>query len=903
MNQTAFAEQRQLLAAELLGRGHRALRLRIGPDNQAGADLILQRIDIREAMFEGIQARLVCLSTSADLPLRNFIGQSAEVQIVTDQGDLHGICMLVTDARAGQSDGSLAVYELQATDALAIMDLRTNSRVFRGKSDLEIVELLVDEWRQRSPELAACFELQELGLERERYPGREFVHQANISDARFVRYLLRRSGISWFFRPAPEQSNPAHQMVLFDDAYVLPAWPFGAVRYHRDAPTEQRDSITQLVLERQLVPGGAERKTWDYKQVGMLDTTRPARVDQGPSGNSLARLLIDARIEPPHTANDSAHHLRRTDRVADWHDMQAKSVRGQSGVRNLAVGQYIRIDGHPIVDAHPSDEREYVVTRLHHRAENNLPKQLQAQVHLLLGAQDDEHTQKDERRYRNSFEAIRRDVPLVPGYDAQRDAPRAMPLTALVVGPADEEVHTDELGRIKIQFQGFRGEDHAHADGAGASGTDRDSAWVRWATGLAGAGFGIDFIPRVGQEVVVDFVGGDPDKPLVIGVVHNARNTPTAFSDVGHLPGNRYVSGTKTREIHGGGHNQVRHDDTAGQINLQAASSHASSQLNAGWLTHPRRDGKGQARGEGIEVRTDAQAAVRGGKGVYITAHAQNRAGGEMLERQALLGLTEQLRGIVQTLGDLSSTHHAENSDTARIAKLLEQLKAWEHGSNVKPGAGEGGAPMVAIDAPAGIAAVSQDALVLGAQSHIDAVSAGNTQISAGRRLLLRAAELFSAFAHKGIRIVSAEDKVQVEAHKEDIEITAAKRVVISAGEEVVIQAPRIRYIAQGTQVDHGQGRIVEQSQSLHHIMSPDFSIGGAGGGSPKAPPEYTGEGHDQRVVLTDANTGEVLPHRRYRIEVEDGSVIEGTSDAQGRTQPLHSSIAFARYTIEVFRD
>jgi len=903
MNQTVAAELRQLLAAISLGGSQRALRLKLGDGNQAGADLILQRIDIREAMYEGIQARLVCLSTSADLPLKNFIGQSAQVQIVTDQGDLHGICMLVTGARAGQSDGSLAVYELQAADALAVMDLRTNSRVFRGKSDLDIVELLLDEWRQRSPELAACFELHELGLDRTRYPVREFVHQSNISDAQFVRYLLRRSGIGWFFRPAAPQSNPVHQMVLFDNSQLLQAWPFGSVRYHRDAATEQRDAITQLVLERQIVPGGTERKTWDYKRVGTLDASSSARVDQGEAGNSLARFLTDFRIEPPHTADSQAHHLRRADRVAEFHGAQAKFVRGQSGVRNLAVGQYVRIDGHPIIDAHASHEREYVVTQLHHRAENNLPKQLQARVHLLLGVQDDDHTLKDERRYRNSFEAIRRDVTLVPAYDARHHMPSATPLTALVVGPADEEVHTDELGRIKIQFQGYRSEDHAHANGAGASGTDRDSAWVRYATGLAGAGFGIDFIPRVGQEVVVDFLGGDPDKPLVTGVVHNARNTPAAFSDVGQLPGNRYVSGTKTREIHGSGHNQLRHDDTPGQISLQAASSHAASQVNAGWLTHPRRDGQGQPRGEGIEARTDAQVAVRGGRGVYITAQAQSQAGGEMLERRALLGLAEQLQGIVQTLGRLSSTHHAEDTDTARIAKVLEQLKAWDHGSNVKPDAGQGGAPMVAIDAPAGIAAISQDALVLGAQSHIDAVSAGNTQISAGRQVLLRADDLLSAFARHGIRIVAAEDGIRIEAHQLDVKIIAARRIELCAGEEIVQQAPVIRYVAQGTHVEHGHGRIVEQSQSLHHIMSPDFCVGGAGGGSLDAPPRYDSERHDQRVVLTDANTGEVLANRRYRISVEDSSVIEGTSDAQGRTQLLQSDVAFARYTIEVLKD
>lgn len=896
MGQTPAAQVQRTFAAEMLRGGRRPLRLKLGCSNLAGEHLLAQRIDVQEALNGGLSARVVCLSARADLPLKSFIGQPAEIQIVTDRGDIRSLCAIVTNARAGQSDGSLTVYELQAHDALAVMQRRTNSRIYRGLSDLQIVEALLDEWRQRSPALAVAFSFSCQGIDHARYPRREFTHQFCESDASFIRRLLKRSGISWYFRPDPAAGDaPAHEMVLFDDPRRLADYAGGPIRYHRDDATEKRDAITGIVFARHLVAGAASRFSWDYKGVQMAQARERNGVDQGDAGSTLAGFLEDAQIEAPHAADSWADHERRTRLRIEHHEMRAKGLSGDSGVRDLAVGQVIRITGHPRIDAHPEEERRYIVLEIRHTARNNLPKELDVGHHLLGRGDEDADALDEDRRYRNRFHAVRADTPIRPAWNPHEDLPPTWPLTARVVGPQDEEIHTDALGRIKVQFLGYRPEDHRHGGGAGASGTGGDSAWVRCAFPLAGAGFGANFLPRVGMEVQVVFEGNDPDKPAVVGVFHNGRNVPACWSDVGELPGNRYVSGIKTREVHGHGYSQTRYDDTPGQVSLQAASSHAASQLNLGWLTHPRRDGRGQPRGQGLEARTDAQAAIRGGKGVYITAQGQPQAGAEMMERQALLGLAEQLQGIVHTLSQLSSAHHAEDTDTARIARMLEQLRAWDHGSNVKPESGQGGAPMVAIDAPAGIAAISQDALVLGAQSHIDAVSAGNTQLSAGRRLLLRAAELFSAFARKGIRIVSAEDKVQVEAHKEDIELTAAKRVVISAGEEIVIQAPRIRLVAQGTQVDHGEGRIVQQSQALHHIVSPDFCIGGAGGGSPQADVPGSSLKTDERFVLRLRTTGALAANRAYRITLDDGQMISGRTDERGRTDlPQHDAMRVA---------
>ena len=904
MNLAIPAQLRQILAVEGLSQARRALRMRLGRANAAGTDLLLQRIDIHETLNEGISARLTCLSTRADLPLKSFIGQPVEVQIVTDRGAIRRICAVVTSSKVGQSDGSLTVYELDARDALSILERRINSRVFMHRSDVAIVEIILVEWRQRSPALAAAFDFTFQVAGSDRYPEREFTHQFNESDAAFVRRLLKRSGISWFFRPAGDGGEtPVHEMVLFDEATNLKPYAGGAVRFHRDDATEQRDAITRIVHARDLVSGTVERRTWDYKANRIDQAASDGGLDQGEIGGSLAAFLSDSQIEMPHAGDSWADHERRTGRRMDRHAMGAKCLHGESGVRDLSVGEYIHITGHPKIDAAPASEQEFIVLDVHHCAENNLPKELNAKTHLLTASDNDSHTLEDDKRYRNHFRAVRRDTPIVPAWEPQRDLPKVHPVTAIVVGPQDEEVHTDELGRVKLQFQGYRSEDHEHAQGAGTSGSERDSAWVRYITALAGGRFGADFIPRVGMEVYVDFLGGDPDRPIIVGVVHNGHNTPAAWSDTGALPGNRYVSGIKTQEILGTGFNQLRYDDTPGQISIQWSTSYAATQLNGGWLTQPRTEGRGEPRGEGLEARSDAQVAVRGGQGVYITAQPQARGGGNMLERQALLGLAEQLQGIVKNLGQNADAHRAEDTDVARIEKIATQLKDWDSGTNVNESGAGGGAPMVAIDGPAGVAVTSQDGLVLGAQSHIDMVSVGNTQVSVGRKLLMRATDLVSAFAGKGMKLITAEGKLQIEAHKDNIEVTGPKQIVISAGEEIVLQAPKIRFIAQGTQVDHGQGRIVEQSQSLHHIMSPDFSIGGAGGGSPSVNVPSTKVSFNQQAVMRWHGSNEPMKNQRYRITTEEGRVIDGRTDTQGMTERFDSNIAYGRYTIEPLDD
>jgi uncharacterized protein involved in type VI secretion and phage assembly len=396
------------ISGATLSGANRPIRLRLG--SQQGVDeakLIIKHVDGVETMCGGIEYRLLCVSTDARLPLKQFTAIPAELQFVTDCGGLRSVCGIVAQAVAGESDGGLATYLLVVGDALAIMEKRVNTRVFRIASEIDIT---------------SC------------------------------------------------------------------------------------------------------------------------------------------------------------------------------------VGEWISGSGHAEIDTHPREERAFVITELRVDAENNLPKEVNDRTSRLMALNhwraDSAGLKKSgaERgaRYGNQFTCVRRGIPIRPAYDPRSDLPPTGAQRVIVVGPVGEEVYCDEHGRIKVRFPACRPQDHEHANGAGASGSDRDSAWVRVSGSWAGGAYGALSLPRAGDECLVTFLGGDPDKLVITGRVHNGKTPPPSFSNTGSLPGNRYVSGIKSREVGGSRYNQLRLDDTPGQISAQLAGEHGHSQLNLGHLTHPRIDGRGE---------------------------------------------------------------------------------------------------------------------------------------------------------------------------------------------------------------------------------------------------------------------------------------------------------------------
>ncbi|MFL9950158.1 type VI secretion system Vgr family protein [Paraburkholderia agricolaris] len=917
------ADLLRAFASPSLTQANRAFRLHWGSAQSSLEQvLIAHRIDISEGLCSGIVGHVTCLSTRADLPLNAFIGLPLSVQMVTDRGALHPICAIVTDARAGQSDGSLATYQLTMRDALSVLEGRTNTRIFRTLSVPDVIEKLLGEWQKKSPALARAFDFDLSSLDRAKYPVRETLLQFHESDADFIRRLCRREGIAWFTAAgkrgaAPSADgageSPVHTLVLLDDPMKVPKSSAGTVRYHRDAATEARDSITLWSASRQLVPGNVQRASWDYKSATVAQASETSIVDQGEAGNDLAQLLRDAVIDVPHAGDSWSDYERVSKARMLAHELRSANVDAVSGVRDLAVGRWFELTGHPEVDTHPQEERQFIVTTLHHRGENSLPKTLNERAQALFEANRwrvegpskvaasassagqgrvASSTDEEESRYENTFSCVRRGVPLTPAYDPRIDLPRVYPITALVVGPQGEEVYCDSLGRIKVQLQGLDPDDHAHAQGAGTSGTDKDSAFVRVSSSWAGTNYGHDTLPRIGMEVALDFLNGDPDKMFVTGVLHNGPNKPATFSHTGALPGNRFLSGVKTKEIKGSRYNQLRFDDTAGEISSQLASEHAATELNLGFLTQPRNNGTGQARGEGAELRTDAAASLRAAQGILLTTYARSKAEGHQLDRDELTQLLTECGELFKALGDYAGQHGGQATDLTGQTQLKEDLAAWP--STQSPTGSS--KPILAIGASDGTLNLTPKSHVTYAGLNVDTVAQQHLQLTSGQHFSVHAGQGVQLFAQaNGFTAIANQGKMVLQAQADDLVANAQKNVqVTSTAGEVLITAQNIRLVAEdGSFIKIGGGITMGSNSALQvHTASHDF----LGPSTQQADrPSFGKDGTAQQFLLHYPGHTEAVPHiaanQHYKITMDDGRVVQGITDAKGMTEKLTGDV------------
>ena len=912
---------------------NRPLRLVLeGADGTADELLLPQRVAGSEAICGGFEFRIFCVAASATLPLKNFIGAACELQVVTDRGQLRRICGIVTEAASGQSDGGLASYQLVIRDALSVLENRSSTRVFRDKNELDIIEILVGEWQRSMPVLAGAFDLQiDPRLAGRQHPRRQFIMQHNESDADFVRRLMQRRGIAWFFRSGLTNARSAsgsgprspcgHTLVLFDDSSKLGPNSAGTVRFHRDAATEQRDAITGWSAVRKLQPGAGSLHSWDYLQPRntMFMTTRVAtQANQGAHGNELAAGLEHYRTGAPHLGDNTRDLAELSDAQVAQHEYASKWFKGEGGVRDFAVGEWFSLEGHPEVDTHSANEREFVLTSQHIAAENNLPVEISARVErlfersgwprdaaMLIATGDDESL-----RFKTCFECVRRNIRIVPPRPAQL-LPQLQ--SAIVVGPDNEVVWCDHLGRVKIRFLATRPEDHAHAAGAGSSDSDRDSAWVRVSSNWAGDGpgnsgqCGARLLPPVGTEVLVAFAGGDPDKPVIIGQVYNGDAPPPVFVREDGLPDTRYQSGIRSREVRGQRGNQLRLDDTSGQISAQLASDHGASELNLGYLTEPRRQDGSRPRGEGAELRTDEAIALRAARGILISAwKLLGGAGtkGLQLARSEYLELLRECGQLCTSLGSYAAEHNGLNLDTKEQEALLSRFKQWEGGSNTEPESSEPREPVIAMTSPAGIGFASSSAIVSYSGTNIDTTAQQHLQLTAGQRFAVNAGDGVSLFARSGgFNAIAHKGKLLLQSQHDDIAVNSAKDIQVSANEgAITVAAKSILFVTEdGSFLKLGEGAPVLGSKQALKFHAPDFIWEGPQTMSAELP-SFKKDGTDlafESRLYPHLDGGVPAAGLAYKIESPAGS-SEGESDDAGATTTLkHEQMHLASIYLE----
>ncbi|NNP67310.1 type VI secretion system Vgr family protein [Acinetobacter sp. Ac_5812] len=656
--------------------------------------VFLQRIQGQHQLNVGLEAELICLSTNAQIPLKQFIGVQVAVDQITDSGQLFRTTGIVTEASYGQSDGALTLYKLTVNDATHLWHKRRNSRVFMNKTVVEITEVLFKEWQQRSPLFAASLNLDLNGLS-QNYDIRPFVMGSNESDYDFLTRLWRSEGISWLIDEAelfvPHSSTPvkAQKLRLIDDNSQYQALVRRSIRYHRSSATEFQDSITGFVAVRSLQPTAVHLQRWQPDALAQeegagsvvtnhnhSDSFDSASLSLEQAWHISPAWMQDLKGEDQATASGNSQLEKLNQQFNDMYASQAKYFKAYSTVRDSQVGYWFNFREHPEIDQHEGADQEFLIIAKNFYNQNNLPKDLQQQVSQLLSQSRWNQQVDDAERQGNELTLIRRQIKITPAYDPELHRPIAYPQRAKVVGPEGETIYVDEWGRIKVRFLFTRSDDHGHDGGAGSNDNDTDSAWVDVLTPWAGEGYGARFLPRIGEVVVIDFFDGNIDRPFVTGRIHEAQRSPTKFDVKGQLPDTKKLSGIRSQEVNGSGFNQLRFDDTTGQISTQLQSSHAATQLNLGNLSHPKVQESSNGRGEGFELRTDAWGAVRAGKGMLISTYAQEQAIADHLEAAQAQSLLSQGYDSMKMLSEVAAKQQTDALNVInRLPKFIQSLE------------------------------------------------------------------------------------------------------------------------------------------------------------------------------------------------------------------------------------
>ncbi|MCC4589586.1 type VI secretion system tip protein VgrG [Xanthomonas campestris pv. cannae] len=451
------------------------------------------------------------LSEGRDIDPKALLGKTATVEIETEGGGKRYLDGLVTRFGMQGQDHRLYSYHLRLQPWLWVATRRQDFRIFQFKTVPQIVEEVLSRYGYPM----------QLKLTRA-YRAWDYCVQYGESDFDFVSRLLEHEGAYYYFQHASGQ----HTLVIADDivagheplpgAAVIPFYP------PEKSATADRENIHAWTLGEEIKPGRYYNDDYDFKK---------PRSD-----------LSNMRQQPPGHAHDAYEiyewpggYVQHGDgeqyaRVRLQEGLTGHStVRGESRHRSLATGYTFTLENYPRGD----QNRQYLITGVTYHLHEN-PRS--SSFNSAKPGEALKHNEEQGSFQKFSLTAQPTSLPYTPARKTPK--PRTTgPQTAVVVGPAGEEIWTDEYGRIKVQF---------HWDRLGAM-DENSSCWVRVATSWAGSGFGAISIPRIGHEVVVDFLNGDPDYPLVVGCVYNAANMPPWA-----LPGNATQSGIKTQSSKGG---------------------------------------------------------------------------------------------------------------------------------------------------------------------------------------------------------------------------------------------------------------------------------------------------------------------------------------------------------------
>ena len=850
---------------------HRLMRLDFPLKDGPPAIFLPNKLVAHEEISRSFRFDVEVLSDDPGVPLKKLMGRMVTISLVREDGTLRYFNGYITEFRFLRSDGGFAFYKMVLEPWLAFARLRKDSRSFHNKNVLEITEETLKHYRQADWHM---YKIDESKL--------TVANQYNETDYNHLHRRWEALGLHYWY----EHKFDGHKLMISDDsfqampideeAYVIP--------FHDHSGSNEDDGIHTWTAIRRLGSGKTTLASFDYKNPR---AQRAEAVSLHPQGD----------IFPYEVYEDSGAYgfrmhtdgTKLADRRMDEMDKDTQYFEAAGNERYVLPGRTFKLGGHFSAerrsrryDADPRSniaDRYYLILSADHEVSNNYQAGSGAPSH-----------------YENRLTCIRHDIRWRPGrnYNSEPAAYTGLH-TAIVVGPAGTDIHTDGYGRVKLQF---------HWDRLGSY-DERSSPWIRVMTPAAGGEFGQIRLPRVGEEVAVVYPNGNIDHPLVLGALYNQTHMPPWS-----LPEQQSLAGVRSRELGGGTRgNHLVLDDTRNKIQAQLKSDHQCSQLALGYITRIEdTNGRKDARGEGWELRTDGHGVARAAKGMLITTEAKQAARGPIKE----MGETAKRLDAAHRLHDDQATAALQGlaQESRQQHDIADVLKAQ---NDAVLGTGEPfpelSQPHLILASPAGIETSSAQSTHIASAEHTALTTGSSLSIAAGDSLFASIKQTFRLFVHKaGMKLIAASGKITVQAYDDDIQLIANKVLsLISQSDWVDIRGKK------GVRL-HGPGAMVEITDRMQVFApKPTLFHGNLETLAPQNRPQPSAE---HKITITEPKTPEDPKQLLFMLQTHSGSgrpfanvpyalykngsqVDEGITDDLGRIAIEHAS-GTQGYTVEL---
>ncbi len=730
-----------------------------------------------------------------------------------------------------------ATYKITLVPWLWLLTKTTNYKIYQKKTVLEIIEEVLE--RYPYPVEYRCSGS---------YDRLDFQAQYGESDFQYIQRLMVEYGINFHF----EHSKNHLTLVISDHNAAFKEMDAEGYRNLSIYPPNQRFPNQAEYIEffepaQQLVSGKVQLSDFQFKKPSLTQTAQ----DQFLWDHHFAEQEIYEWQQGDFSTAEDGGELKAKQRVEQLYQ-HGYRAQGKGHLKGLQTGYRFNLENHPNEDSN--------------------------QGWLVLGTQttiqDLSEEKADNQFYDSKVEFLVQPDAQIFRPDHTVEKPQGRPQTATVVGPAGQEIHTDQYGRVKVQF---------HWDRLGAK-DQNSTCWLRVSTAWAGNNFGTIHLPRIGQEVIVDFFNGDPDMPFVAGRLTNPENMP-----LWELPEQKALSGIKSKELGGNQANQLVMDDTNGQVQVHLKSDHQASELNLGYITRiPDPKGRKDFRGEGFELRTDGHGVIRSGQGLILTTHAKSNAESfakNIKESTAQLKeAVEQQKVQTQIAIDQKADERAIGA-TAHV-ELNTQQEAIKGQGGQFP---ELSAPHILVGTPAGVAVVAEQSIHLNSTEQIALTSGKDVSLATGERFFASASQGISLFTQsKGARLFAGKDKIELQAQNGGLDAIARQNIqIISTEDKIEITSPKeIVLTAGGSQLRiNSSGVFITTAGEFKAKAAEHKFEGGQSMGIRKFYlPKIGSEEYKGRYCLFKDDGSPYVQHKYQILDMNDNILDEGITNEFGET-------------------